>query len=113
MKYQILYSPRSRRDLARIRHYIASESGSPAVADQFVGKLFDACNATSDTLPKGRSANRPTAKKVVETVLTPRQLQSPKCRHHLVPQAPDLIRPALLTVNQHRDERHLTPRRLH
>jgi toxin ParE1/3/4 len=50
MKYRVLYSPRSRRDLEKIRDYIASQSGDPAIADQFLGKVFDACS-TLGALP--------------------------------------------------------------
>lgn len=44
MKYRIIYAPRSRRDLDGIHTYIAAESGSPAVADRFLDKLFAACD---------------------------------------------------------------------
>ena len=50
MKFRILYSPRSRRDLEKIRDYIASQSASPVTADRFLDQLLDACGALS-TLP--------------------------------------------------------------
>jgi len=50
MKYRVVYSPRSRQDLDRIRDYIASQSESPATADHFLAQLFDACHSLS-TLP--------------------------------------------------------------
>ena len=44
MTHRIIYSPRSRRDLERIRAYIAVESKNPAAADRYIGQFFDACD---------------------------------------------------------------------
>jgi plasmid stabilization system protein ParE len=45
MKYRIVYSTRSQRDLEKIREWIATESGTPAIAARFIGTLFDACDS--------------------------------------------------------------------
>ena len=57
MSYRIVYSPRSQRDLEKIRDWIAEKSGSPATATRFAGGLFDACDSL-ETLP-GRFAAYP------------------------------------------------------
>jgi plasmid stabilization system protein ParE len=41
----VSYSPRSRRDLARIRDFIAMEAGNRELADHFIARLLDACDA--------------------------------------------------------------------
>jgi plasmid stabilization system protein ParE len=51
MKYRIVYSPRSRRDLDKIRRWIATESGSFTAAARFIAELFDACDSLR-TLPE-------------------------------------------------------------
>jgi plasmid stabilization system protein ParE len=42
---RVIYAPRSRRDFECIRTFIATESGSTQVADQYVARLLDACDA--------------------------------------------------------------------
>jgi toxin ParE1/3/4 len=51
MTYRVVYSPRSRRDLERIRDWIVGESQSLATAAKFIGSLFDACDSLG-TLPE-------------------------------------------------------------
>lgn len=50
MRYRIQYAPRSRRDLEKIRTYIAKESADTATADRFLVRLFAACDGL-DRLP--------------------------------------------------------------
>src|SRR5207248_30173 len=45
MIYRVVFSPRSQRDLEKIRDWIADESGSRAPADRFLAELFDACDS--------------------------------------------------------------------
>jgi len=45
MTHRVVYAPRSRRDLEKIRAYLATESGNPATADRFLTKLFEHCEA--------------------------------------------------------------------
>jgi len=61
MRYRIVYSPRSQRDLEKIRAWIAAESESPAIATRFIGELFDACDSLR-TLPE-RFAAYPRARR--------------------------------------------------
>ena len=42
MSHRVLYSRRSRRDLEKIRTYIADESGNADTADRFIRQLLDA-----------------------------------------------------------------------
>ena len=42
---RVVFTQASLRDLNRIRNYIAKESGSPEVADRYVGRIFNACEA--------------------------------------------------------------------
>jgi plasmid stabilization system protein ParE len=42
---RVRFSPRSRRDLERIRAYIAAESDSQPTADRFLGRLINSCEA--------------------------------------------------------------------
>jgi len=42
---RVIHAPRSRRDLENIRNFIAAESGSRQVADQYITRLLDACDA--------------------------------------------------------------------
>jgi plasmid stabilization system protein ParE len=60
MSYRVVYSPRSQRDLEKIRDWIAAESGSAATAIRFLGGLFDACDSL-ETLPR-RFASYPHSK---------------------------------------------------
>ena len=39
MTYRVIYSPRSRRDLEKIRDHIALESASPVTASRFIVSL--------------------------------------------------------------------------
>ena len=45
MSHRVLYSRRSRRDLEKIRTYIADESGNADTADRFTRQLLDACDS--------------------------------------------------------------------
>ena len=45
MRYQLVYSPRSSRDLDKIRRWITDESGSATIASRFLAQLFDACDS--------------------------------------------------------------------
>jgi plasmid stabilization system protein ParE len=45
MKYRIVYSLRSQRDLVKIKAWIAAESQTPATAIRFLGQLLDACDS--------------------------------------------------------------------
>ncbi|MDR3406593.1 MAG: type II toxin-antitoxin system RelE/ParE family toxin [Chthoniobacter sp.] len=45
MTYRVVYSPRSERDLEKIRTWIVGESASVATATRFLGQLFDACDS--------------------------------------------------------------------
>ncbi len=60
MNYRVVYAPRSLRDLQEIHAYITAESKNQAVADQFLGRLFDVCETLS-VLPT-RYASYPHAK---------------------------------------------------
>jgi plasmid stabilization system protein ParE len=40
---KICYSPRSLRDLEKIRAYLAKESGDRKVANHFIGSILDEC----------------------------------------------------------------------
>ena len=51
MRLRIEYSPRSVRDLNRIRTYIMEESESEVTAVRFIARLLDACD-TLHTLPE-------------------------------------------------------------
>ena len=51
MRFRVVYSPRSQRDLEKIRKWIADESGNPTIANRFVEKIFDACDSLM-TLPE-------------------------------------------------------------
>jgi plasmid stabilization system protein ParE len=42
---KVLYSPRSRRDLSGIRDFIQTKSGNAEVADSFIVRMLDACEA--------------------------------------------------------------------
>jgi plasmid stabilization system protein ParE len=41
----VRYSPRSRRDLESIRDFIVAESKDRQVADHYIARLLDACDA--------------------------------------------------------------------
>jgi plasmid stabilization system protein ParE len=47
----VRYSPRSQRDLANIRDFIVAEAGNQQVADHYIARLLDACDALA-TLPE-------------------------------------------------------------
>jgi toxin ParE1/3/4 len=47
MKFHIVYSLRSLRDLEGIQHYITAQSGNPETAHQFLDQLFSACGTLS------------------------------------------------------------------
>ena len=51
MRFRVEYAPRSTRDLAGIRAYIAKESESQQTADRFIARVLDACEALH-TLPE-------------------------------------------------------------
>jgi plasmid stabilization system protein ParE len=42
---KVVYTQTSLRDLNQIRNYIAKESGSLEVADRYISRIFDACDA--------------------------------------------------------------------
>jgi len=48
MTHRVLYSRRSRRDLEKIRIYIANESANADTADPFIRQLLDACDSLKD-----------------------------------------------------------------
>ncbi len=60
MTYRIVYSPRSRGDLERIRAYL-TEAADTTLANRFVDQLLDACD-TLRTLPE-RFATYPHARR--------------------------------------------------
>jgi plasmid stabilization system protein ParE len=41
---RVVYALRSHRDLGNIRNFIAAESGSQQMADQYTARLIDACD---------------------------------------------------------------------
>jgi plasmid stabilization system protein ParE len=41
---RVVYTPRVRRDIDKIRQYIAGKSGSPEVADRFLIRLIKSCD---------------------------------------------------------------------
>lgn len=45
MTYRVIYAPRSRRDLERIRAYLRIESGNPVTSDRFLARLFEHCES--------------------------------------------------------------------
>lgn len=51
MTFRVTYSPRSRRDMEKIRAWIATESGSPETANRFIRQLLDGAD-TLETLPE-------------------------------------------------------------
>jgi plasmid stabilization system protein ParE len=51
MRYRIVFSPRSRRDLDRILEWITSESKESSVAGRFIRELLLACKLL-ETLPE-------------------------------------------------------------
>ena len=51
MKFRVEYSPRSVRDLDKIRTYIIEESTGEAIAARFIARLLDFCDAL-ETLPQ-------------------------------------------------------------
>ena len=51
MNLRVTYSPRSRRDLEKIRAWIARDSGSLETADRFIRQLLDSAD-TLETLPE-------------------------------------------------------------
>ena len=53
----VRYSPRSRRDLANIRDFIAAGAENRQVADQYIASLLDACDALA-LLPERYPAYR-------------------------------------------------------
>ncbi len=48
MKFRVIYSPGSRRDLDGLSQHIARESGSVEIARNYVGRILDACDALAD-----------------------------------------------------------------
>ena len=51
MIHRVVFSPRSRRDLEKIRDYIAAESANMETADRWIAQLLDTCERLR-TLPE-------------------------------------------------------------
>jgi plasmid stabilization system protein ParE len=44
MTYDVVYSPRSRRDLENIRSFVAADAADVKVADRLVSDILDVCD---------------------------------------------------------------------